>query len=286
MGNTRKTASVPSLVLFVNYAVILMVLCATASVHAASFFEEDGMVVIEAEHYDGLRGDTSSGVSWELGTDEPTATSNGAYMLCPDNTNNNFNNMDATTVAQSPRMDFVCDFTTGGTYYIWLLAKDKSGNSMHFGIDGQANSNADQIQWDDGWVWTTEQKTGGEPAFLDIPAGEHTVNIYQREELSALDKIVITKDINYVPTGFGPDETAGGLGNTPPEITVTPNRLLYWPDTDSIIMNPTITDDNPDGLGPDGDGEIGVHYGSILWSCSDPNVSFVDDSVANAVVNF
>jgi len=50
--------------------------------------------------------------------------------------------------------------------------------------------------------------SGGVRAVVNIPTtGEHTINIYGREDGVRVDKIVLTKDIDYTPTGDGPAES-------------------------------------------------------------------------------
>lgn len=137
----------------------------------ASFAERDGMVVIEAEHYDNLRADTVSGVTWELRNDVDNflegPTSHGEYMYVPTNSNDdNFSDFDQVVIDEAPRMDYKAEFITGGTYYIWVRGNEEPGNSYHFGIDGTITGVRPQGYGD--WVWWNDDRDVDPVAQLDI----------------------------------------------------------------------------------------------------------------------
>ncbi len=45
-------------------------------------------------------------------------------------------------------------------------------------------------------------------ATINIPStGVHTVNLWMREDAVMVDKLVLTTDATYVPSGFGPTES-------------------------------------------------------------------------------
>jgi len=249
----------------------------------ASFTEIEGRIVMEAEHYDNLRPTPSNGVNWELTTDEPTATSNNEYMFSPVNSHssNYGNDFNQTVLDNSPRMDYECNFTTGGTYYIWILAKDKGGNSIFFGIDFQINTtNSNQgMEWDNGWLWADQYRPdGNNTAYIDIPTGVHTVNIYQREDGSAIDKIVLATDPDYEPAGFGPNETIdSGPVNNPPSVDAGSLQTILWPL--SVQLTGTVTDDDPN--------ELGIL--TMLWSKSSGpagEVVFDDETAVSTLASF
>ena len=189
-----------------------------------AFAEKDGMIVMEAEHYDALDADNASPfVMWELRTDEPAVTSNSEFMACPANSADaRYDNLPDVLPDIAPRMDYECEFTTGGTYYVWVRAQDLSpataGNSLHIAVDFSAAGNPMNvgIEWPGsgtGWHWTNDRRGSEVAASFEASAGVHTVSIYQREHLAGVDKIILTTDSGYVPEEpFGPDETSGETG--------------------------------------------------------------------------
>ena len=173
---------------------LLLMLCAQVCFSA--------MVVIETEDYDNLRADTVSGVSWELRLDDGTHLDEPAsmlqYMYIGENSNDdNFSNFDQRVIDESPRMDFEIDFTTGGTYYLWVHGAELPGNSMHVGIDNQLTDN--RLQGYGDFTWWNDNRDVDPPCQIDITAGVHMINIYQREDRCGVDQIILTTDPDFVP---------------------------------------------------------------------------------------
>jgi RHS repeat-associated protein len=52
------------------------------------------------------------------------------------------------------------------------------------------------------WTWA------GQPAFVVTTTDVYTVNLWLREDGLRIDRLLLTTDTNYVPTSFGPTETA------------------------------------------------------------------------------
>jgi lysophospholipase L1-like esterase len=114
--------------------------------------------------------------------------------------------------ANSPQMDYDVQFSSTGTHYVWIrgLGPKGASNSIHVGIDGQEVPTAEaiNIQHQAGYVWTN---WGG--AFINVAStGLHTINVWMREDGTVVDKIVLTTDPGFTPTGFGPDESPDGGG--------------------------------------------------------------------------
>ena len=57
--------------------------------------------------------------------------------------------------------------------------------------------------------------------------GPHTLNVWMREDGLELDKIVLTTDINFTPTGTGPAEGTGGDPNNYLSFEVDRNVTVY-----------------------------------------------------------
>jgi len=110
-------------------------------------------------------------------------------------------------VEKSPRIDFEVDFPKAGTYFVWVrgLGADQEDNSCHVGLDGKAVASADKIaEFETEWTWTKDTKDG-EDATLKIDApGKRTLNVWMREDGFVLDRIILTTDAKFVPSGKGP----------------------------------------------------------------------------------
>ncbi|HEX7901161.1 MAG TPA: hypothetical protein VF950_25610 [Planctomycetota bacterium] len=110
-------------------------------------------------------------------------------------------------VEKSPRIDFEVEFPKAGTYFVWVrgLGADQEDNSCHVGLDGKAVASADKIaEFDTEWTWTKDTKDG-EDATLKIDApGKRTLNVWMREDGFILDRIILTTDKTFTPSGKGP----------------------------------------------------------------------------------
>jgi len=165
----------------------------------------DGIVAMEAEHFQNHV--SQGGKSWQAGSFSDHS-GNGILKALPDTGINN--NTGYTT--NSPRLDFTVNFAKTGMHYVWIRGYGPLGNddSIHAGLDGQAVASATRIsKWYQRssltWVNATMDATR---ATIQVPTvGEHTLNLWMREDGFVIDKIVLTTNPNYTPSGFGPDET-------------------------------------------------------------------------------
>jgi hypothetical protein len=102
---------------------------------AASYLEQNGLLVLEAERYDARI--ARSGKSWESRTDVTGFAGSAAMVATPDNgasTNTGY-------ASQSAELQYRVRFAMPGTYYVWLRGYGISnGNSLHLGLDGAAVS--------------------------------------------------------------------------------------------------------------------------------------------------
>ena len=74
-----------------------------------------------------------------------------------------------------------------------------NGNTLHAGLDGQPTAQNVAVQTG-AWRWVK--------ATLSVPsAGQHTVNAWMREDGISLDRILLTADAAYAPSGGGPAVT-------------------------------------------------------------------------------
>lgn len=112
------------------------------------------------------------------------------------------------TTQNGSRVDYPVNFTTGGTYYIWLRARDQAGtgggDSTFWGIDGVVMGSLTQTA-DNAWAWTTTLQSGANSAV--ISAGLHTINLWPRETGQSTDGFLIST--SAAPLGLTNNSTVG-----------------------------------------------------------------------------
>ncbi|MCP4377572.1 MAG: hypothetical protein GY794_15515, partial [bacterium] len=119
--------------------------------------------------------------------------------------------------------------------------------SVHVGLDGAAVSTSDRITGFNSTLnWTNTTMDGGSVAHFDIStAGEHTVNLWMREDGVIIDKVVLTTDAAFDPViAFGiegPPESPQGLATLPAPV-ISPASGSYFGSVDvSITAEPDAT---------------------------------------------
>ncbi len=178
------------------------------------------LVVIEAEHYDSSNAGSGSaaGSSWVQLTGAGS-TGDGYMQALPDaGLNINAPNVES----DSPHLSYQINFSTtvpNVIYYLWVKgdAVDPLANCLHYGLDGVSISfdNDSSPQLDQGSVFSWASYTrGGSRPFITIPsAGIHTLDIWMREDGAKIDRLLLTTDVNYDPTGQAPEEGTHQLAN-------------------------------------------------------------------------
>ncbi|MHC4740041.1 MAG: hypothetical protein ACYS9Y_14125, partial [Planctomycetota bacterium] len=174
----------------------------------------DGIVSMEAENYDGNT--SQGGHDWTLVTSPGGYTGTGAMEATP----NIGTNQSTGYAANSPRLDFQVDFVKTGTHYVWIrgyFGTSGADDSIHAGLDGAEISTCDNISTSSSsYVWTKATMDGPDATFNVSSTGVHTVNAWMREDGFVFDKIVLTVNASYTPTGDGPAESPRSGGPTPP----------------------------------------------------------------------
>jgi hypothetical protein len=171
----------------------------------------DGIVSIETENFD--ENVPNPPHTWIFVTEPEGFSGTGAMQSTPTDPGGGAGN-DTGYVENSPRLDFEVNFTKAGIHYIWIRGYGQDGNSdsCHAGINGEDVESAYRF-----WSFTTSYTwlnvTDGDPPrrYIDVPsAGVHTVNVWMREDACIVDKIVLTTNPDYTPTGEGPEESHRG----------------------------------------------------------------------------
>lgn len=115
-----------------------------------------------------------------------------------------------TGKTSSPMLSYSIDFAEAGSYQVWMrgwgdtVGKEGKNDSVHVGINGSLGNASGLQNFPARWSWSNEKRGGGTTSLVVPSAGQHTINIWMREDGLYLDKLVLTKDSDYVPTSIGP----------------------------------------------------------------------------------
>ncbi len=204
--------------------------------------EANGSVSIEAENYDASV--EHNGVQWN-GPVFPSGASGGQAMEAP-------------SASGQPRLEYRVDFSTAGTYYVWIrsYALNASTNSVHLGSDGSWFNDVVSVSPYNSWQWEG-------PYTLNVSStGVHTLGITRRESQTQVDKLFIGTSSNATPSGTGAPESArvggGGTSNVPPvPVITTPATGSSYSQGATVSFGGTATDTE--------DGNLAA---SLSWSSS------------------
>ena len=133
-------------------------------------------------------------------------------------------------LTDSPRLSYKISFVKTGTHYFWFRGSDGGGNSMDAGIDDVDPTGTTLDNMDDfaaccgtrapggtSWVWVggIDGTPAGRATFTVATAGVHTIHIWMREDGQIADKLLVTTNANFIPTGSGPPESPRGAVAAP-----------------------------------------------------------------------
>ena len=205
-----------------------------------------GLLTVEAEHFNTNTPIASNGTSWDLTTTNAGYSGDGAMVADP-NVNLNVN-VDTTI---SPRLDYNMNFDIAGTYYVWVRGLGDSApgpsqnDSVNVGIDGVLPASSSKITGfpPGGFVWSRTTVASTLATLIVSNTGPHTVSVWMREDGFVFDKLLLTTNNNYNPTGFGPPETTAPPPQ-PPVLTYTrsgTNLILSWTGSGTLQSAPECT---------------------------------------------
>jgi hypothetical protein len=196
----------------------------------------NGLLVIEAEHYS--QNTPAGGQAWTLVANSPwlvpTATDTnvsgaGCMIVLPD-IGNSYTFVLSNTPAGVAQLDYKVWFANAGTNYVWIRGSGDSGTAPGLGTGDSVNLGLDGVfyyrmfgQWPQsaGYAWG-KNPTPISGVFRVPTAGYHVLNLWERADGFAVDKIVLTSNRSYTPTGVGPAESSTNAPTTYlPPITIT-----------------------------------------------------------------
>jgi len=172
----------------------------------------DHLVVIEGDRYSQRDGGVgaAAGHAWTGTT--AFAGQSGSYALqaAP---NDNLANINTGYAAASPRLDYIVNFATTGTHYVWVRGwgPDGSSDSCHVGLDGIEIATSDRITgFPASWTWSNQTMDGVVASFNVSVAGLHGISVWMREDGFVFDKLLLTTNAALAaPVGNGPAVSAG-----------------------------------------------------------------------------
>lgn len=90
-----------------------------------------------------------------------------------------------------------------GRYYVWIraYAVDGDDNTLHVGLNGQWPESGKKMHFTGKlWKWSNTQRDTKAPIFVDVTnIGINELQLSMREDGCEIDRILITKDKDYVP---------------------------------------------------------------------------------------
>jgi glycosidase len=174
----------------------LLFLLVLSSAQAAD--ESGGFVVFESESFASNLAHGSSS-AWVAGNSVAGFSGTG-YMEALPNTGAT---IDANWVTTSPELQYTINFSTPGTYYVWVrgYANVNTDASVHAGIDGASDTAARIVlnQFNT-WQWTNTIVNSSARALISVgSAGSHTFSLWMRDDGFRVDEVILTTNPNFTP---------------------------------------------------------------------------------------
>jgi len=153
--------------------------------------EAGGVVVFEAENFNSNSLPRSSH-EWDLGSSIDGFSGSGYMEALPNNGAN------LAAGGTSPELQFSVNFTSTGTHYIWIrgYALDGTEDSIHVGIDGGSPVATTLSQYNT-WQWSNGLQGGGVVSLNVGTTGNHTINLWMREDGMRIDRVILTTSANF-----------------------------------------------------------------------------------------
>ncbi|MDJ0702676.1 MAG: hypothetical protein QNJ46_05295 [Leptolyngbyaceae cyanobacterium MO_188.B28] len=162
-------------------------------------FTSPGDIFIEAENY--TASTAANGQKWRRINDK--AASGGTAVQAGSDKGVVYPKQD---LANSPRLDYTVNFDKAGVYYVWARGKGvgnlKDSDSVFFGLDGKVIDNSRGLKnFGLPYSWTNDSVGQSPVAVIKVTQpGEHTLNLWTREDGFVLDSLLLTQDANRWPS--------------------------------------------------------------------------------------
>ena len=131
-----------------------------------------------------------------------TAASAGQYVTVTAGNNSQ------AAAPSSGHMTFSFSVATSGTYRVWgrVIAPVDTDDSFWVRMDAGAWINWNDVVPGASWHWARVTNDAASDAVVSysLAAGNHTLTIAYREDGARLDRLLITSDLVFTPSGMGP----------------------------------------------------------------------------------
>ena len=209
---------------------VALLLLSAGSAFAQTATETAGFTSFEAENFAAFVSHGSS-AAWSTGSSVAGFSGTGYVEALP-NVGLTIDNDWTTT---SPELQYTINFSTPGTYYVWVrgYANVNTDASFHTGLDGVSDTAARMtLTQFNSWQWSNAVLSSAAPAVISVgAAGNHTFSIWMRDDGVRIDQVILTTNPNYTP------EATGNFWQ---------NQNIYQIVTDRFF-NGDSTNDNADG---------------------------------------
>lgn len=209
--NLRYTASDDSLLANYHYVVdelgnrltVTETVLAPEYVNAVeAFLEENGLLVLEAENGQSTPG--AAGHEWVQQAYQSDYAGTSYIRAVPDVGSI----YQPEEITSSARQEYKIAITNPATYAVWVrgMAANASGDSLYVGIDGQVADGA-LTGFTNEWGWSNLTMDNLAQTVTFGSTGIYSFDLWMREDGLRVDRVLLSDDPNYVPTGEGPQAT-------------------------------------------------------------------------------
>ncbi len=184
---------------------------------AGTYLEENGAVVMEAENGEITGSGQLTMTRWVTLTAQSGYTGTAYLQSLPD-VDTLYHTGEITA---APALRYRIAFSAPGTYTLWLrgMASDAGSDSAYAGLNGQpvtvTGFAPGAWDWSDGVQLPVEQ------------SGVYTLSVWVREDGLRLDRLLLTTDTAYLPSGFGPAESARQTATATATLTTLAHTINY-----------------------------------------------------------
>lgn len=167
----------------------------------------NGELLLEAESFLSRTTGTAGGTTRAWVPDQaPSGFSAIGGLRASPNTGGSVSRANAPT--QSPRLDFLIDFTTAGDHYVWvrMYGPNNNDDDVHLGINTTTPGTATQsldASANTGWIWMRS-------AAFNLTTGPRTLSVWMSTDGVKVDAIVVTRSVSTT----APTPALAGPGGT------------------------------------------------------------------------
>jgi len=183
-----------------------------------------------AEESHWLEAEYANSIASPMQQDDHASSSEGQYIHAPNGSGSYTSGPTAVMATYDVNID------QAGEYVLWgrVISPSEVDNSFYVQID-QGDNNLWDLPYDSNWYWKKiSNRNGADPVIFVLSKGVHTIKIKAREDGAKIDKLFLTNNFDYVPSGVG--ETAENI----PSGSVVETHWLEAEYADSIAIPPPL----------------------------------------------